>query len=301
MRKPRLDPLPTAGGGITRIGFSAATKAGLDTDALLRSSGLTAAQMKNPETRIPVKNQIKFLNQVADALGDDFLGLHLAQEANLRELGLLYYVLASSETLHDALARVARYSMIQNEGVQLSFQQQKYLSIRLEYFGISRGSDRHQIEFFVLILLRLCRELTGLRLVPELVQFTHRRNSLPADVKAIFGSPIKFGARIDEIVFPPSARSVLLKNADPYLNQVLLRYCEEAISKRGVKQGAWRVKVENAIPPLLPHGEASVEKVAQSLGVSRDSSAASRQRKRHVFAGAERASACSRAPISVQR
>ena len=57
-------------------------------------------------------------------------------------------------------------------------------------------------------------------------------------------------------------------NADPYLNSLLLRYCEEVISRRRVKEGAWRLRVENAIAPLLPHGEASVQKVAQRLGVS---------------------------------
>ena len=206
---------PTAGGGIARAAYLAAIKARLDTDALLRNSGLTAAQLKNSDTRIAVKNQIKFLSQVSSALQDDFFGIHLAQVANLRELGLLYYVLASSDTLGDALARAARYSMIQNEGVQLTLRQQKYLSVRLEYFGISRGNDRHQIEFFVLILLRLCRELTGRRLLPEIIQFTHHRNNVPADVKAVFASSIRFKARVDEIVFPVSASSVPIVNADP--------------------------------------------------------------------------------------
>ena len=270
-QKPGAAPfgsLPTAGGGIARAAYSAAIKARLDIDPLLKSSGLTAVQLKNPDTRIAVKNQIKFLNQVAGALQDDFLGIHLAQGVDLRELGLLYYVLASSETLGDALARAARYSMIQNEGVRLTLRQQKNISIRLEYFGIPRGSDRHQIEFFVLILLRLCRELTGHRLLPETIQFTHHRKNVSADVKAVFASSISFGARVDEIVLPLSARSVPIVNADPYLNSLLLRYCEEVISKRRVKEGAWRLRVENAIAPLLPHGEASVHKVAQRLGVS---------------------------------
>jgi transcriptional regulator GlxA family with amidase domain len=35
-----------------------------------------------------------------------------------------------------------------------------------------------------------------------------------------------------------------------------------------VKESAWRLRVENAIAPLLPHGEVSVQKVAETLGVS---------------------------------
>ena len=66
-----------------------------------------------------MRDQIKFLDLVAAALEDDFLGFHLAQTADLRQLGLLYYVLASSETLIDALQRAARYSSIVNEGISL--------------------------------------------------------------------------------------------------------------------------------------------------------------------------------------
>jgi AraC-like DNA-binding protein len=91
---------------------------------------------------------------------------------------------------------------------------------------------------------------------------------VPADVKAVFTSAIRFGAGVDEIVFPLSARSVPIVNADPYLNSFLLRYCEEVIARRRVRQGTWRLRVENAIAPLLPHGEASVQKVAERLGVS---------------------------------
>ncbi len=38
-----------------------------------------------------------------------------------RELGLLYYVIVSSETLADALAKAARYGSIANEGVAIAF------------------------------------------------------------------------------------------------------------------------------------------------------------------------------------
>jgi hypothetical protein len=41
----------------------------------------------------------------------------LARDFDPRELGLLYYVMASSQTLGDALKRVARYSQITNEAL----------------------------------------------------------------------------------------------------------------------------------------------------------------------------------------
>ena len=57
-------------------------------------------------------------------------------------------------------------------------------------------------------------------------------------------------------------------NPDTYLNSLLVRHCEEALSNRRVHSDAWRLKVENAIVPLLPHGQAKIGEIAKTLGVS---------------------------------
>ena len=85
---------------------------------------------------------------------DDFLGFHLAQDYELREIGLFYYVLASSEILADALHRAERYSGIMNEGILLQARIGKETAIALSYVGIDRRSDRHQIEFWLTSLVR---------------------------------------------------------------------------------------------------------------------------------------------------
>src|SRR5262245_11811653 len=110
--KPRLSQLPTAAGSMTRLAYFHAKTAGLALEPLLRASQLTSRDLDDPNFRIAVRSQIKFLNVVADALDDPFLGFHLAQNPDLRQIGLLYYVLASSQTLIDALQRAARYTSI---------------------------------------------------------------------------------------------------------------------------------------------------------------------------------------------
>lgn len=142
--RPRFSSLPTATGGITRAAYARALEAGLNAAPLLRASGLTVRQVENPHFRIPVKNQIKFLNLVANALPDEFLGAHLAEDVDLRELGLLYYVLASSKILGDALSRGARYSTINNEGIEITYRENhKMMSIVFRYVGVARLNDRH--------------------------------------------------------------------------------------------------------------------------------------------------------------
>ena len=267
--KLRFESLPTATGGIARAALTRAMEAGVDIEPLLKRSGLTKQQAKNPAARVAVRNQIKFLNLVADVLHDDFLGIRLAQNFDLRELGLLYYVQASSGTLSEALQRVARYSSIMNEGVRLTCRKRKDISMTFEYRGVSRLGDRHQIEFFVTTLLRLCRQLAGRQLSPSRVKLVHRRTELPATFKALFGCDIVFGSDADEVVYPQLVKSLPIANADPYLDSLLLKYCDDALSKRRGLPGTWRLRVENAIAPLLPHGQADMPEVAQRLGMGR--------------------------------
>ena len=260
--------LPTAGGGISRFAYDRAARTGLDIKGLLARAGLNAGQIADPQTRIAVPSQIRFLNLVADALQDEFLGLHLAERYDLRETGLLYYVGASSATLGEALQRLARYSTLVNEGTRIGYRDQDGLTITFEYVGTSRAKDRHQIEFFVVTLLRLCREFAGRALSPKAIRLVHRRAGLPAKWKALFRCPVKFGSDVDEVSYPKTAVSMPVISADPYLNELLLNYCEEARSRRGLEPETWRARVENAIAPLLPHGQAKAEEISKRLGRS---------------------------------
>jgi hypothetical protein len=224
---------PTATSEISRLALEQARKAQLSVAALLKRAKLTERQVTDDRVRVPVRSQVRFLNSVAEALGDDFLGIHLGQKMDLREVGLLYYVLASSRILDDALRRVARYSGINNEGVRLTYQrEQNTASIRFHHVGVSRAADRHQIEFFATVLFRICRQITGRRLTPDRIGFMHRRSGLPTDLQAFFGCAVEFGNSVDEVAYAASAPALPVVGADPFLNALLVRYCEQARAER---------------------------------------------------------------------
>jgi AraC-like DNA-binding protein len=57
--------------------------------------------------------------------------------------------------------------------------------------------------------------------------------------------------------------------ADMYLNNLLTRYCDEALThRRNNRVATLRLQVENAIAPLLPHGKARAREIARRLGLS---------------------------------
>jgi AraC-like DNA-binding protein len=270
----RLGALPTASGAIARLAYERARRAGIELRPLLKKAALTDQQIKNRSTRLTVHDQITFLNLVADALADEFLGFHLAQIPDLRELGLLFYVAASSETLGDGLRRAARYGAIVNEGLSVRCTEGEEFRVECEYVGVARHSDRHQIEFFMTAIVRLCRHLTGQRLMPSLTRIAHRRTKAGgSDLAAYFGPHITFGARADELTFAGNIKDMPVASADPYLNEILVANCEQALSRRRKNRGPFRAAVENAIVPLLPHGKLRASEIAAKLGLSQRTSA----------------------------
>jgi AraC-like DNA-binding protein len=235
----------------------------------MAKAGVTSQQIVDDDVRLPVAGQIKFVELIAGALQDDFLGFHLARDFDFREIGLLYYVFNSAELLGDAFKRAERYTTIVNEGVSLQVSEGKEIAVTLTYVGVERTSDRHQIEFWVTSVVRACRQLTNRHLLPNCVQFLHRRSGGAAQLVKFMGCDVVFGSNVDRITFPGTIMQLPLFNADPYLNKLLVKYCEEIPSHQKSGRGTFRIGVENAIAPLLPHGGVQADEVAHRLGLSR--------------------------------
>jgi AraC-like DNA-binding protein len=242
---------------------------GKDPTAILSEVGLTPEEARDPAIRLEVQTQIKLLELAAEEVQDEWLGFHLARSYDLREIGLVYYVMASSEQLADALRNAARYSRINNEGVRLRFNLQEGSAvIALDYVNVDRNADRQQIEFWLVTLLRICRQLTNGRLSPLRLKTRHLRNGMPAELRTFFGVDIEFGANADEIWFPRPIALLPVVGRDEYLNELLRRYAEEALARKPRERLTVRSRAEDILLKLLPHGKAMVPEVAKRLGMS---------------------------------
>jgi AraC-like DNA-binding protein len=253
--------IPMAGGGLSRLAVARLESAGVPVAPLPKRVGLTPELIADPEQRLSVQSQIRLLDEAAIALKDDCLGFP-------REIGLLYYVMASSRTLGDGLRRVARYSRITNESLVVGYREGNRLVINLSYSGVPRHSDRHQVEFCMFGVLRICRLLTGQNIVPQHFSIAHHRSGSTSEMARFVGTRVEFGADTDELALKLDARDLPLIHSDPYFNDLLLKYCEAALANKRDDRSHLRTSVENAISTMLPHGRVLAENVARSLGMS---------------------------------
>lgn len=264
----KLSSIPSATGGIARLACARLREFGKDAGAVLAQAGATPEQAYDDSVRLEVPKQIRILDLIAEELEDELLGFHLGCNFDLREIGLVYYVVASSERLADAIRNAERYSVIMNDGVRLHFRQDdRTAAIALDYVNVDRNSDRHQIEFWLVTVMRICRKVTDTRLAPRLLRVRHKRESTPPEFRTFFGADVEFGAGADEVVFPAPVASLPVVGRDNYLNNLLRRYADEALARRP-RHGLVRSAVEDTVPQLLPHGKARLSEVARQLGMS---------------------------------
>ncbi|HET9534029.1 MAG TPA: AraC family transcriptional regulator ligand-binding domain-containing protein [Mesorhizobium sp.] len=256
-----------AAGLASRLALAQLERHNIDPAPLLARSKLSAAALRG-EKRVSVAAQIEFIEEVSRATKDDWIGFTMASDFDLRELGLLYYVAASSRRLEDAFRRVERYVRLGNESLVLRMDKGATYTIGLSYQGAARYLDRHQMEFFALVLLRMCRQLVGKKIVPLGASFVHHRSGDMRQVQRFLGCEPRYDAYSDEIKLEPSLAELPLVGDDPFLNEMMVKHCEDALRARRTNVSPFRTIVENAIAPLLPHAEARAKTIAHRLGLS---------------------------------
>jgi AraC-like DNA-binding protein len=271
MGEPKLSLLrsvPSASGGIARLVCSRLRAAGLQLAPFLEKAGLTVDQIEDSNVRLEASAQIKLLRIAAEELQDDLIGFHLARDLDLREAGLIFYVLASSSSFADAMKNAERFSRLTNEGVELRVCKDRAAAITINYVGIDRLSDTQHMQFWLVSLVRMCRQLTDTRLAPSQLKVRHFRQATPPGFRKFLGCDVNFGSDADEIVFAPAVNHLSIVGADPYLNKLLIGYAEDTLARRTAQVGALRSAIETAISPRLPHGRVTAPEIARQLAMS---------------------------------
>jgi len=280
-----LPSIPTATGGIARLAYDRLRNAGIDPAPVILGAGLTIESIRDRERRLDASAQVRVLELGARQAQDDCFGFHLARDFELGEIGLLYYVMASSERLADALRNAERYCAVNNEGVRLRLSSERGFAIGLEYLDIDRTSDRHHMEFWLVALVRICRAVTSSRIAPKQIKLRHFRPSTPPEIRSHLACEIDFAADSDEIVFPSPMASLPVTGADGHLNKLLLQYADEALGSRVSKPANIRSQVEDKIAQLLPHAKANASEIARHLGMSRRTLARALSAEGAAFSG----------------
>jgi AraC-like DNA-binding protein len=261
--------LPTVTGFAVRCAIAALEKHDIAVQPLLFQAGLSELEVLNPKHRISAVAQGHFLEYAAEAIGDTAFGLHLAEQSNPREVGLIFYLTTAASNLAEALALFVRYFRIVNESVRFRLvHEPERIVVEFFFVGVSQHRVKQNTEFWLGMIVRAAREVTRRHIKPTGVVCPHLRNENLREFARFFGCPVEFGAPIGQMAFSNEAVALPLITEDPYLLEMLRPFCEEAEKERNTIAGSFRASVENEVARLLPHAQAKAEIVAKALALS---------------------------------
>jgi AraC-like DNA-binding protein len=261
------DPFLRVDGVATRFAIEQLRAAEIDPEPLLAKAGISQRRLAAPPKGISAESQLRFLEIAAEALDSSNFGFRLAQQGDVREGGVLYYAMAASQDLGEALRNVARYLKVANESVRMVVCEKADDTVLTVARKVSRQDERHFIEFALTLLLRGCRKVTRRPLRPKAVTFAHAPNTDVAEYERFFECPVLFRTDADTIVVPTVLLLTLIPSSDNYLLRILKEHCESIMAERGKPSGPLRAIVENEIIALLPHDKPQIESVAANLGM----------------------------------
>lgn len=248
-----------------------AVSRGADKDALLASTGIDATALQDRDTRLPYAQYVALMHAAVEATGDTALALHFGEAVDVADISIVGLIGQASETMLDAFEQLNRYvSLI----VDIALTGEDRFAMLRDADGLWFTDLRANPNAFPELTESAFTHIVASprrSLFPEWIKamrLTHPRPPHGDEYERIFRVPITFSSDrnamlMDESIvtvkvglLPRYVFGVLTEHAD-----ALLRDLENAVTTRG--------RVEGLLMPVLHKGEASMDAIAEKLGVSR--------------------------------
>lgn len=245
-----------------------AKSSGLDPQKLLRRHGLSLAIVGEPDRRIPSTTAVALLEESAREAGDPSFGLRMAESRQISDFGAISLLLTHQRTLRDALRTIIDYRHLVNDALAMHVEEAGGMVIvREEILTDLPMSSRQANELALGVLTRFCAAVTGGQWRPYSVSFTHEPPPNLQAHRRVFGAVAKleFNSDFNGIVFPASDLDRLNPIADPAMAKYAERFIEQL---PGANEHSMTRDVRRAVYLLLPVGRATIEQVAEGLGLN---------------------------------
>ncbi len=238
----------------------------LNANDQLRRVGLNKTILSNPDNQISADAALTLLEESSHESGCMTFGLQMAESRQLSDFGVVSLLITHQRTLRDVMHVIIQYRHLLNGSLAMSIEDVgDKVIIREEILTDHPTFSRQAIELALGVLHRMCSALLGVHWHPISIHFTH---GAPPELKLhrrIFGCTLEFDSEFNGIVcnaadfdYPnPTADPVMAKYAQRFINTL------PAANEFSIVQ-----EVRKTIYFLLPMGRATIEQVAQGIGLN---------------------------------
>ncbi|TDF61243.1 MULTISPECIES: AraC family transcriptional regulator [unclassified Cupriavidus] len=252
--------------GVLTHYFKVAKQLDLEPRPLLRKLGLSSEMLADPEHWISGSAAVTLLEESARLTQCPTFGLRMADLWQLSDLGVVSVLLTHQRTLRDALGTMVQYRHLMNEFLVIRIEETgRKVIVREDVVADEAGPTMQSVELALGTLSRMCSTLIGTSWHPLSVHFTH---DAPDDLRLhrrIFGGKLEFASAFNGLI----CRAADLDLPNPIADPVMARHAQRLLAGLpGANEPSIVLEVRKAIYLMLPAGRATIEQVAQGLGMN---------------------------------
>jgi len=244
-------------------------RGGVDTDRLARENPVEIGRMLRTPGDILPRDVNTILDACARLSGDRDFGLHMVDYVDPAMLGTYGYLLTNAPTIGRFLQLAEQFYPTFYRGSVLRLRRDGDLG-SLEYLvhGGAAATGRHDNEWSLGFFADFIARRLDDGWVPLRTEFTHREPADTTALRRVFGGDIRFGAPRTAFVFETTILPRRINDTDAGLLRVLTDQAE-ILLREYAQPNAFEATVRLQILETLEQGDASLERVARNLALSR--------------------------------
>jgi AraC-like DNA-binding protein len=237
---------------------------GLDPYDLIRQWRISSEYFHHPEARLPAATVCGLIEQSARQSGCESFGLLMVESRNFASLGPVSLLLKHSANVRAIVGALIEYRRLFNDVMTFRLEEAGgYASICIEC--LPGFASRQLTEGAVAMAYRVLTEALGDTWQPEAVHFRHSAPRNLAHHRRFYQCPVQFESEFDGLSCPshwldarnPAANAGLALQAAGLIDRLKPATGEDAVVER----------TRSTIYLLLPTGAATIERVAEGLGI----------------------------------
>ncbi|MFP5307747.1 MAG: AraC family transcriptional regulator [Gammaproteobacteria bacterium] len=244
------------------------SRLGGDPSALLSKVQIDPASLGNRHAVIPYRAVVRLLERAAAELGCPDFGMRLAAaQGGFKILGPLQYAMRNSRTLREAFRYGVEHNHVYSTGTQLHYEEHRVegaVLLRIELLLPRKPSHLQTMERSLLLTQHSALSISGGRARAREVWFTHAPISPLSTYEAHFGAPVRFGQRMNGLLFSEQDLDLPIADADPQVYELATSYIEDHFPAADAPLSA---RIKAIVERLLLAGNCTYSGVASMLGM----------------------------------
>lgn len=240
----------------------------LDYDPLpfLYAHGIDRELLLDPDATVPMSLCVGLLADGVRATGDDNLGLHIAERAELGSFDVHFHAMVSSPTLGAAFERVCRYQRLVHETSHVRLEKSGESAVLSHRLAGGLAAPRQTAELLLAAWVRAGRVATRTTWSPAEVRFAHHAPRDSREHRRFFGAPLRFASGENALVLPAALLDLPCHHTDPSLLALLDQYAADRLGRPRAATFADRARA--ALSEELQAGNVTAHGLAARLKVS---------------------------------